>query len=380
MANRGDLFEIVFAASVAARFKKRFDKEKNFLKTEQQIKLYQLPNITSDDVKKMLKSIVPNLNSGPVNDSMKDVVGEGKITDYLRVRVSVPQAAANYMNTQMKKSFIEINDIISQSTNLCNSHVTLNSRSRKLAINGKTDVIVVEAAGTKDQSGTKADVFIKIRSNGKTQTGYPDFSCKVPGGEQFHQVSGGDFQKFKDLFSQLGVNITPATEKKWTESMQKYLNEDIFRKQFASRTAIKEAKIPENVKTSATLVYSEACKLLQSGLLDGTLKSKLVDYIIYGFTRNVDTELVKMTGSSGKVTGFKNLLVDANFKQKMMSYDYTAELNSGPIIKIYAKGIDNPIMQFRYKWENPSSGTVNKIYKIYPRHYLEALDGMFEIK
>lgn len=111
---------------------------------------------------------------------------------------------------------------------------------------------------------------------------------------------------------------------------------------------------------------------MQAGLLDGSLKPKLVDYIIYGFTRGVDTELVKMTGSSGKVTGFKNLLVDKNFKQKMMSYDYSAELSSGPIIKIYAKGIDSPIMQFRYKWENPSSGTVNKVYKIYPRHYLES--------
>jgi hypothetical protein len=380
MANRGDLFEVVFAASIAARFKKRFEKEEKFLKTSQEIKLYQLPNITSDDVKKMLDSIVPNLNSGPASHSTRDVVGEGQITDYIRLRVSVPQAAASYMSKQMGTRYIEINDIISQSSSLCNTHSTLNSRARSLAINGKTDVIVVEAAGTKDQSGTKADVFVKVRSGGKTQAKYPDFSCKVPGGEQFHQVSGGSFDKFEELFSQLGVSISVQTHQNWIASMQKYLDEDVFQRKFASRGEITESKIPQNVKAAASLVYSNACSILESGLRDGSLKSKLVDYIIYGFSRGVDTELVKMTGSSSKITGFKTLLVNADFRQKMMSHDYRAELGAGPIIKIYANGITSPIMQFRYKWENPSSGTTNKVYKVYPRHYLEALDGMFAIK
>ena len=52
----------------------------------------------------------------------------------------------------------------------------------------------------------------------------------------------------------------------------------------------------------------------------------------------------------------------------------------GAKILISAVGVDSPLMQFRYKWENPSSGSgANKMYKMYPRHYLEALDGMFEI-
>ena len=58
-------------------WKKRFEKDAKVLKTPQELKLYQLPNITSDDVKKMLDSIVPSLNSGPANHSMQDVVGDG---------------------------------------------------------------------------------------------------------------------------------------------------------------------------------------------------------------------------------------------------------------------------------------------------------------
>ena len=52
-----------------------------------------------------------------------------------------------------------------------------------------------------------------------------------------------------------------------------------------------------------------------------------------------------------------------------------------PSILIRAEGISEPVMQFRYKWENKSNKTKNdpKTYSMYPRHYLEALGGMFKV-
>ena len=52
-----------------------------------------------------------------------------------------------------------------------------------------------------------------------------------------------------------------------------------------------------------------------------------------------------------------------------------------PSIVITAQGISQPIMQFRYNWENLSNKTKNSpdTYSMYPRHYLEALGGMFEV-
>jgi len=66
-----------------------------------------------------------------------------------------------------------------------------------------------------------------------------------------------------------------------------------------------------------------------------------------------------------------------------LTLNYSAEYKEtekSSMILIKVDGVNDPIMQFRYKWENPSSGSGrNKTYRMYPRHYLEALDGMFDI-
>ena len=80
----------------------------------------------------------------------------------------------------------------------------------------------------------------------------------------------------------------------------------------------------------------------------------------------------------------KTLFVDSTFKNLMMTKNYTAtysESSGGAKIVIKATGIRDPIMQFRYKWENKSNKTKNQpdTYSMYPRHYLEAEDGVFDI-
>lgn len=400
--NRGDLFEVIFAAAVAARFERRFKSVNNSPNKKVKsdiIELYQLPRVTNADVKRIMREIVPLINRGTRNTRVQDVIdtGENTIFDNIRVRVNVPAAAASWLSRQ-SPSFSDINDMILETTRLANSHVTLNSRAKGLAINGKTDFVLVEAAGTLNQRNTKADVKVKIRTGGKTQKGFADFSCKVPGGEQFHQVSGGEYQKFEDLFGQMGLRLDSSTHSKWLQSFGKYLNDDIFTRKFASRDAIYSVKIPLYLKNSAARVYIDAYRKIRSAFSqNGPLKRSILQYIYNGFTRGVDTELVKLTGSSSKVRGFKTQLLNPEFFNKMMSYEYDVSFvraasrpndppgaGRSPQIILSTNVLDNGVLTkkdvfvIRYKWENPSSNTKQgKTFKIYPRHYLEAEEGFF---
>jgi hypothetical protein len=402
--NRGDLFEVIFASAVAARFERRFKSVNNIPNKKvspEKIELYQLPRVTNADVKRVMREVIPLINRGRLsrNSRVDDVIdtGENAIFDNIRVRISVPTKAATWLASQ-SPSFSEVNDMILETTRLANSQSILNSRAKGLAINGKSDFVLVEAAGTRNQKTTKADVKVKIRTGGKTQKGFTDFSCKVPGGEQFHQVSGGSYQKFEELFTQMGITLDNSTEQKWLQSFDKYLSNDIFTRKFASRSAIYSTKIPIYLKNNATRVYLDAYRKIKNAFEQNSpLKRSILQYIYNGFTRGVDTELVKLTGSSTKVSGFKSQLLNPQFFDKMMSYDYEVSLirttrgtqdsvGSGrtPQIILSANVMDGgtvskkQIFSIRYKWENRSVRTRGGVvYKIYPRHYLESLDGFF---
>jgi hypothetical protein len=299
MANRGDLFEVIFASAVTARFERRFRSVGNIANkkiNQNMVQNYQLPRVTNADVKKVLREVVPIINRKDSRTTrVEDVVdtGENLVFDNIRVRVSVPVAAARYLSSQ-SPNFSGLSDMILETTRLANNHPTLNSRSKNLAINGKTDVIIVEAAGTKNQRTVKADVKVKVRTDGKTQRGFPDFSLKVPGGEQFSQVSGGSYDKFEQLFSQMGVTLDSSVNRKWIQSFNTYLSEDVFSRRFASKQAIYSAKIPLYLKNNAARVYISAYRQIRTAFSQNSpVKRRVLQYIYNGFTRGVDTELVR---------------------------------------------------------------------------------------
>lgn len=411
MANRGDLFEVIFASAVTARFERRFRSRGNVPNKKinpSAVEIYQLPRVTNADVKKVLREVIPIINrKSSRTTQVQDVVdtGENLVFDNIRVRVSVPTLAARYLSSQ-SPNFSDLSDMILETTRLANNHPTLNSRSKNLAINGKTDVIIIEAAGTRNQRTTKADVKVKVRTGGKTQKGFPDFSCKVPGGEQFHQVSGGGYDKFEQLFSQMGITLDTSVNQKWIQSFNNYLSEDVFTKRFASKQAIYGAKIPVYLKNNAARVYISAYRQIRTALSQNSpVKRRILQYIYNGFTRGVDTELVKLTGDSSRITGSRRQVLTPEFFNKMMSYDYDVSFvresfKSGdlsgagktPMIILSAFVPNNPeepngprtkrdIFSIRYKWENQKQKITRNFpqttYKIYPRHYLEALEGFF---
>jgi len=371
-ANRGDLFEAFFAAAVAARFVKRAKERK--AKT--------LPKISTSDVDKVLLEMMKKGYTKNVND-----VGSAVI-DTVTVNVSIPKKASAFL--EKRSNWTKVSDLRTGAVNFANSHSRLNAQARGLSINERQDIIKITAAGTEDQKGTKADVKIEVDSptNPDKKFKNVDYSLKVTGGEQFHQVSGLGFDKFMNIFDEMGIDVS-STQRQYDKKLTEFFDIEVYTKKYSNREAAQKTGGGDNLKAAAKIVYTKAKEILQEGLNaagETEVKKKFADYIIYGLSRNVRTELVKFAGS-GKV---KTRVADRQFRDVLISQRFVAEIKKtgDPKIEIYLanengikmSGKDNFIMQIRYKLEVASgkSGGM-KVYKFYPRHYLEAQAGMFSI-
>ena len=371
-ANRGDLFEAFFAAAVAARFVKR-------AKTKSAKKL---PSVTVNDVNAILTEMMQGGYRKNVND-----VGSAVI-DTVTVNVSIPRKASAFL--QDKSNWAKVSDLRTGAINFANSHSRLNAQARGLSINERQDIIKVIAAGTEDQKGTKADVKIEVESpqNPDRRFRNVDYSLKVSGGEQFHQVSGLGFDKFMNIFGEMGLDVSDVSGK-YEKSLTEFFDSEVYTKKYSSRAQAQSTGGGDNLKKSARLVYEKAADILQEGLnAAGTnsVKLKFANYIIYGLSRNVRTELVKFA-ANGKV---KTRVADRQFRDVILTNRFVATLKrtGDPKIEIYLadengrklSGKDNFIMQIRYKLEVASGKSGGKkVYKFYPRHYLEAQAGMFSL-
>lgn len=392
LPNRGYIFEAVWAAAVAARFYKRFGKVQRWQRMKEVYaakgltQVGRLPPVNYSDVVYVLQELFSQSSHSLATQTQNDVRWDVDIQDYLNVQIGVPADVDRLLTGYARqRNFSEIRDFIRSSASLANAHSRLNQQVRAVAFNGYTDTITVTADGLVDQRDVKADVTVTISTQDPNIQDIRPFavSCKVPGGEQFAQVSGGEWQKFEDLFGTIGVEIPMNVKNQWEESMQQYLSEDIFSKRYATRQAIEATNIPTHVKNAAKRVYRGVANSMNSNFP----KQSFVSYIINGFSNGVDTELVKLVGKvrGGEMymSGGKTLRVDDTFRQLLLTLNYSAEYKEtekSSMILIKVDGVNDPIMQFRYKWENPSSGSGrNKTYRMYPRHYLEALDGMFDI-
>lgn len=395
LPNRGYIFEAVWAAAVAARFYKRFGKIQRWQRMKEVYiakgltQVGRLPPINYNDVVAILHSMFSQSSHSLATKTQNDAKWDVDIQDYLNVQIGVPADVDRLlMGYASRRNFTEISDFIRSAAAIANGHSTLNSKVRAVAFNGYTDTINITADGLLDQRDVKADVTVTILTQDPNIQDIRPFavSCKVPGGEQFAQVSGYEWQKFEDLFGQIGIVIPPAVHNEWLESMQEYLTEGVFTKKYATRQAIEATRIPQNTKLAAKKVYRSAASAMNSSFPVQTF----INYIIKGFSNGVETELVKLTGRTMGgdlvMTGGKTMKIDQKFRETLMNLNYSAEYKDtgeGAKILIKAHGLDDPLMQFRYKWENksnkPSRDTPQKTYSMYPRHYLEALDGMFDI-
>lgn len=367
-ANRGDVFEACFAAAVAARFVKRAKSKKA-----------PLPSVTIAESDAVLADIMKKGYIRKVND-----VGSAVI-DTVTVNVAIPAKAAKFLSD--RNNWKDISDLRQGAVNFANSHSRLRAQARGLSINSREDIILIQAAGTEDQKGTKADVKVTVNSptHPKKQFRNVDYSLKVSGGEQFHQVSGLGFDKFMNIFSEMGIDVSKVSAK-YEKSLTEFFDKEVYTKKYSSREDAQKTGGGDNLKKSARIVYEEATNIMKEGLNapgSNPVKDKFADYVIFGLSRNVRTELVKFVGN-GKV---KTRVADGNFRQILINNRYFVEIkpSGDPKILIYladdfGKKTNTLVMQIRYKLEVASgkSGGV-KVYKFYPRNYLEAQEGMFTI-
>ena len=371
-ANRGDLFEAFFAAAVAARFIKRAKS-----RTEK-----VLPKITASDCDKVLTEMMKKGFTKKVND-----VGSAVI-DTVTVNVSIPKKASAFLS--VRNNWSKVSDLRTGAVNFANGHSRLNAQARGLSINNREDIIKITAAGTEDQKGTKADVKVEVNSptNPDRRFRNIDYSLKVTGGEQFHQVSGLGFDKFVNIFAEMGLDVREIGPK-YEKQLSEFFDKEVYTKKYTSRDQAQRTGGGDNLKASARLVYEYAKEKLHKGLNDpnqNDVKKKFADYIIFGLSRNVKTELVKFAGN-GQV---KTRVADRAFRTVLIGKRFVCEMkpSGDPKIEIYLAdeegkkmpGKDAFIMQIRYKLEVASGKSAGmKVYKFYPRNYLEAQAGMFSI-
>ena len=367
-ANRGDLFEAFFAAAVASRFVRRV---KENCKSK-------LPPVTATHVNGVLRKMMSSGYSKRVPDCNSTVM------DTVTVSVAIPQKAMDFL--MVESNWNKVTDLRQGAISFANSHSRLNAQARGLSINERQDLIRIVAQGTTNQRGTKADVTIDVESANKIYKNI-NYSLKVTGGEQFHQVSGMGFDKFLDIFGANGLGVIKNNQvnyirKKYEKDVQDFFDTKIYTKKHVSREVAKATGGMQKLASSATVVYEYVYKKMKTileteGLTDE--KTKVADYIIYGLSRNVNTELVKFNTKTGSI---KNRIADRKFRDILVGNTYKVNMGgtATPTIK-FSIG-SKLIFQIRYKTEKgkrKDETTKQEVYTVYPRHYMEAGEGLLSL-
>lgn len=357
-ANRGDLAEAVIGAAVTARF---------WLKPEGR-------QVTEADLKKVLDSF---LRSNPTTFQRDDLNVVTRITDEITFRVGIPKVAYDFIRKRENWSLIP--ELFKSSVAYVNADRRLILQSNILAKNGKIDKILVDADGTGDQTGTKAD--IKLSVNGKPTP--QQISLKVKGGDQFAQVGGLGFEKQTEIWTnRLGIDITRSKAE-----FDRIYNQINNKLRFADRTAAATSKEAELSRKAAGVVYEYAAEQLQTKFkrIDSALINRIGDFIVEGATKtDPSIELVKLVGGS-----FVKARFGKKFRENMMGAAPNLRVEfkgttADPTVIIYDKdlgpGKKGKLFQVRARYSGEGvKNKQGKYYKVYIRNIVEAGDLLFQL-
>lgn len=357
-ANRGDVAEIVLGAAVTARF-------------------FHPPQIdtkvTRAHVDEILKKV---LKSKQVSVSRPDrKVGAVEIDDNIKFKVGVPAKAWTFISSPRNWQLVD--DLFNSSIAYANADRRLRAQAFNMYANNKQDIIFVNADGTGDQKGTKAD--IKLSINGKLTAN--QISLKVKGGEQFAQVAGVTFEKQTIIWGKLGINVNSSAK-----AYDKHFQKVDFATRFTDRAKINSTDVGENMRKAAAEPYKAAARQLEAGLSKGDSKMimALGQFIKKGAIKDEDNiELVKLTNGVFKRAKFGRQYA-ANFKSMAPKLKVEYSRKTDPIVKIYdparGSGKKGLLIQIRGKYTAESSGSGDKkVYKPYFRNIVEAGDLFFEL-
>ena len=379
--NKGDIAEAILAAAVAARFKKRF-RESDFAsqKRPMAVNVKNLKPVNVADVKEVLSAIVAGSAQYRISDFDKKTRKEVNIFDNINVSVSIPQASMNFLTE--KGNWASISNIFNSAVAKVNQDAKLRSAAVSLSVNLKEDMISVRGVGTENQKGTKADILVEIRRNGKAARGYPDKKISLKyDAPQFAQAVGLEFENFGKIFDPLGLNDYMNFNAMFeAEVMMPFPN--ILSKRFDSRDSIVSSNEVKALKKVAKEVFRIISIQLENKLDSVVFKEELAKYCIQKATSNESgVELVKFTTSGGQYTQkFGQSFID---NVKATDFDVTYDPSgSDPKIIIHqaGKGTGNAykLIQFRYRTDASASNKAGQ-KKIVMRSYVESGDLLYKL-
>ena len=364
--NNGDISELILAAAIAAKFKKRLSAAK--LSREQIISIGDLPRITSGDVKGTLRTIISNSFRSQFNVKDRDLVNKriSRISDNISVAVKIPENSERYISARpIGSRFSNFENIFNSATNFVNADIEIKRKVFNTQFNLKQDLIEIQGVGTAGQRTTKVDVRVDITTGGATLLRKSSqISLKFETG-QFAQTVGLEFEKFADIFEELGI-VDYQKDKEIFDKAIFDAYPDITGKRFSSRQDLTQSNEVRALKEAARKVFTGRIKReLDNKINDVNFKSTLASYIKKKATLNESgVELVKFLDNSR----FLKQTFGDDFTDAITSMDlavtiktYTRNFGPGqmigdetdnPTICIYKKGgdpVQDLLIEFRYR-------------------------------
>lgn len=383
--NLGDVSEIILAAAIAARFRKRLLSQdlKKFPK-DKPIPLGDLPKITPKDVKDVLRVMVKKGgNDFDFKASFKNFDTDrrsklkSKVFDNIEVTAAIPEPSARYISNDQNWS--GINDLFVSAVTKVNSDRNIAKRAIFAEFNLQKDKIVISGEGTKDQKGTKVDIRLdlfteagQMRPRKTTQ-----ISLKYDVG-QFAQAVGLEFKQFGKVFGDLGLE--------WESYEQKFLEaiggseQTLLEKRYRDRERAKNSAEVKSLKSAVKAMFkTHILPQLKTKLQREQFKSKLALYAKEKATKNESgLELVSFTKGGGvKQQDFGPRFINAishNAWEAIYVENEKEKQAEDPTIVIYQALADPSkkkyrLMQFRYRFDAMKQKTG---YKLQMRTYVEA--------
>ena len=363
--NNGDIAELILAAAIAAKFKKRLSAAK--LSREQIISIGDLPRITSGDVKGTLRTIISNSFRSQFNVSDRDIVSKriSRVTDNISVVVKIPANSERYMSAQpIGSRFSNFENIFNSATNFVNADTEIKRKVFNTQFNLKKDLIEIQGIGTKGQTETKVDVRVDITTAGvKMSRASSQISLKFNTG-QFAQTVGLEFEKFADIFEELGITDYTKDKEEFDKAVFGVYPE-ILGKRFNSRKEVTQSNEVRALKEAARKVFTGRIKReLDNKINDVNFKSTLASFIKKKATLNESgVELVEFldNGRFVKQTfgdDFTNAINSMDLAATIKTYSRNVkgarigDETDNPTICIYKKGGDplrDLLIEFRYR-------------------------------
>ena len=364
--NNGDISELILVAAIATKFKKRLSAAK--LSREQIISIGDLPKVTSGEVKDTLKNIISNSFRSQFNVKDRDLINKriSRVTDNISVAVKIPENSERYISAQpIGSRFSNFENIFNSATNFVNADTEIKRKVFNTQFNLKQDLIEIQGIGTAGQRTTKVDVRVDITTGGATLLRKSSqISLKFETG-QFAQTVGLEFEKFADIFEELGI----TDYQKDKEVFDKEIFDaypDITGKRFSSRQDVTQSNEVRALKEAARKIFKGRIKReLDNKINDVNFKSTLASYIKKKATLNESgVELVKFLDNSRflKQTfgdDFTNAITSMDLAVTIKTYtrnfgpgQMMGDETDNPTICIYTKGgdpVQDLLIEFRYR-------------------------------